>query len=319
MKRMAMAGAALVLGLSAFAQDEKVELRYAFAKGEKFTYRLQHQVSAKVDKVPEFLQGVISEDPIDVKFDALLDVEVSDVSEAGTAVLQGTWRTAKAKGHVFVNDIDFEYDSAKKAQEKPKKKDVEDPAIPGIGDFQDQLGKLVQQPIKLTADRFGKVTVAENAGKLGEIESMLRSLNGLMGPFPKDKVAKGDSWKDDVRLGMPGIGGQVELKIRTDNKIDAVEKQDGKQVYVIKSKFVVGKVAGEKSDAPGGGAADIGAKVKTEGEGEGQTSFSPDGHTCSSRSQLRIKLLVTIPNPGGGDDIDIKALVKIDTAGALGK
>jgi hypothetical protein len=318
MKRTALAGLVFVFGLTAFAQDGKSELRYSFKKGEKFTYQLQHRVSAKVDKVPEFLQGVISEDPIDVKFEGALDVEVTDVSEDGTAILNGTWRTAKAKGHVFVNDIDFDYDAAKKGDEKPKKKDADDPALPGFGDFQDQLGKMVRQPIKLSADKLGKLTVSEGAGKLGEIESIFRSLNGLMGPLPKDKVGKGDSWKDDVKLGMPGIGGQVELKIRAENKIDSFEKVDGKDCVVIKSKFVVGKIGGDKEEGAGGG--DIGAKVKTEGEGDGKTLFSTtEGRTSKSQSSLRIKLTVTIPNPGGGDDLDIKAMVKIETSNALGK
>lgn len=318
MKRSVLTTLTLALGMTALAQDEKHELRYSFKKGEKFTYQLMHQVSAKVDKVPEFLQGVISEDPIDVKFEAALDVEVADVSETGTALLSGNWRTAKAKGHVFVNDIDFDYDASKKVEEKPKKKEVDDPGLPGFGDFQDQLAKMVRQPIKLTADKFGKLTVSEGSGKLGEIESMFRSLNGLMGPLPKGKVGKGDTWKDDVKLGMPGIGGQVELKIRSESSIESITQKQGKDELLIKSKYVIGKVAGDKED-PAGGGADIGAKVKTEGEGDGKTLFSlAEGRTTHSDSHLKIKLTVTIPNPGGGDEIDIKALVKIETSGTLG-
>ena len=69
-------------------------------------------VLAGCSSMPEILQGVVPEDPIDVKFEALIDTEVTDVAENGTALLIGTWRTAKAKGHVMVNDIDFDYDIA---------------------------------------------------------------------------------------------------------------------------------------------------------------------------------------------------------------
>jgi len=111
-----------------------------------------------------------------------------------------------------VNDIDFDYDAAK-ADDKPKKAAAaEDPALAGFGDLQDQLAKMVRAPLKLSADRQGKLSVVEGAGKLGEIESVFRSLNGLMGPLPKDKVGKGDTWKDELKLGMPGVGGNVEIK-----------------------------------------------------------------------------------------------------------
>src|SRR5258708_32757992 len=150
MKRTLMTGLMLAFGLTALpAQDAKLELRYAFKKGEKFTYKLVHNLSVRLDKVPEILQGVVPEDPIDVKFEALLDTEVTDVAENGTALLVGTWRTAKAKGHIMVNDIDFDYDAAKAATEKPKKKEEEDPAIPGSRALQATRARRAPRPTTL--------------------------------------------------------------------------------------------------------------------------------------------------------------------------
>ncbi|HVR84265.1 MAG TPA: hypothetical protein VMU54_08140, partial [Planctomycetota bacterium] len=272
MKRTLMTGLLLTIGVSALAdQDTKLELRYAFKKGEKFSYKLVHNLSVRLDKVPEILQGVVPEDPIDVKFEALIDVEVTDVGENGTALLSGTWKTAKAKGHVMVNDIDFDYDAAKAATDKPKKKEEEDPALQGFGDLQDTLAKMVRTPLKLSVDVFGKVSISEGSGRLGEMESAFRSLNGLMGPLPKEKVGKGDSWKDELKLGMPGVGGNVDIKIRSTNTIDSVEKQGDDDCVVVKSKYSVGRLPGEKEEAPPAG---IEAKIKTEGEGEGKTTFS---------------------------------------------
>ncbi len=315
MKRSALLTMMFAFGLTAIAQDGKAELRYALKKGEKVTFTLSHGLSVKLDKVPEILQGVVSEDPINVKFEGVVDMEVIEVGEDGTARLNGKWRTAKAKGHVMVNDIDFDYDATKKADDKPKKQDAEDPALAGFGDLQDQLATMVKTPLKISVDGYGKVSIVEGSGKLGEIESAFRSLNGLMGPLPKNKVGKGDSWKDELKLGMPGVGGNVDIKIRSENTIDALDKVDGKDIYVIKSKFAVGKLPGEKEDAP---AADVQVKIKTEGEGEGKTLFSlSDGRALKSTSALRVKVSATIPNPGGGEDMDLKAQLKIETGHSL--
>ncbi|HLY75575.1 MAG TPA: hypothetical protein VKU80_15750 [Planctomycetota bacterium] len=308
-----MTGLILALGLTARAdQDTKLELRYAFKKGEKFSYKLVHNLSVRLDKVPEILQGVVPEDPIDVKFEALIDVEVTDVAESGTALLVGTWRTAKAKGHVMVNDIDFDYDAAKAVAEKPKKKEEEDPALQSFGDLQDTLAKMVRTTLKLSVDTLGKVSITEGSGRLGEMESAFRSLNGLMGPLPKEKVGKGDSWKDELKLGMPGVGGNVDIKIRSTNTIDSIEKQGDDDCVVVKSKYAVGRLPGEKEEAPPAG---IEAKIKTEGEGEGKTTFSLTKHRAlQSHSLLKVKVSASIPNQGGGDDLDLKAQLKVETA-----
>src|SRR5258708_18924253 len=318
MKRTLMTGLMLAFGLTALpAQDAKLELRYAFKKGEKFTYKLVHNLSVRLDKVPEILQGVVPEDPIDVKFEALLDTEVTDVAENGTALLVGTWRTAKAKGHIMVNDIDFDYDAAKAANDKPKKKEEEDRALAGFGDLQDTLGKMVRTPLKLSVDNLGKVSISEGSGRLGEMESAFRSLNGLMGPLPKEKVGKGDSWKDELKLGMPGVGGNVDIKIRSTNTVDAIEKQGDDDTVVVKSKYSVGRLPGEKEEAQPPG---IEAKIKTEGEGEGKTTFSiTKSRALKSHSLLKFKSTSSIPNQGGGDDLDLKAQLKGETAHEIGK
>jgi len=323
MNRTLTAGFLLVFGaltpIASGAQEAKSELRYSFTKGEKFTFGLKHGLSVRLDRVPEMLQGVLPEDPIDIKFEGLLDAEVTEVAGNGSATIQAVWRTAKAKGHVMVNDIDFDYDVAKKGEEKTKKKAEEDPALQAFGDLQDQLGTMVRAPLKLSVDTRGKVTVLDGGGRLGEIESAFRSLNGLMGPLPKEKVGTGDSWNDEQKLGMPGVGGNVDIKIRSKNTIDSVEKVDGDDCLVVKSKFMVGKQAGEKDEpvAPPG----IEAKIKTDGEGEGKTYFSlSKSRSIKSQSAMKVKVSATIPDPGGGGaDMEIKAVLKIESSHQLGK
>jgi hypothetical protein len=305
--------ATLALAVLLSGLQDKTELRYSLKKGEKLSFGLNHGISVKLDKVPEILQGVVTEDPITVKFEGVVDMEVTEVADDGTAKLSGKWRTAKAKGHVMVNDIDFDYDAAK-ADAQPKKKDpAEDPALAGFGDLQDQLATMVRTPLKISVDPQGKVSLVEGSGRLGEIESAFRSLNGLMGPLPKGKVGKGDSWKDELKLGMPGVGGNVDIKILSENTVDSTEKADGKDLYVIKSKYTVGK-----RDEAGAPAAGVEVKIKTEGEGEGKTHFSlTDGRALKSASTLRVKVSATIPNPGGGEDMDLKAQLKIEMGHTL--
>jgi hypothetical protein len=325
MKRTTLAALALMFGLTAVApfglaqgqQEGKSQLRYGFKKGDKLAFALTHALSVKLDKVPEILQGVVTEDPIAVKFEGVVDVEVIEVAADGSAMLNGSWRTAKAKGHIMVNDIDFDYDVAKK-DDKPKKAGAaEDPALAGFGDLQDQLNKMVRTSLKFQADPLGKVSIVEGAGKMGEIESVFRSLNGLMGPMPKEKVGKGDTWKDELKLGMPGVGGNVEIKIRAENAVDSIEKIDGKDFFVIKSKYAVGKNPGEKDDAAPAG---IDAKIKTEGEGEGKTLWSlADGRATKSNTNLKVRVSATIPNPGGGEDMELKAQLKIESGHTLTK
>jgi len=176
---------------------------------------------------------------------------------------------------------------------------------------------MVHTPLKLSVDALGKVSISEGGGRLGEMESAFRSLNGLMGPLPKEKVGKGDSWKDELKLGMPGVGGNVDIKIRSINTIDSVEKQGDDDCVVVKSKYSVGRLPGEKEEAPPGG---IEAKIKTEGDGEGKTSFSlTKNRALKSHSLLKVKVSASIPNQGGGDDLDLKAQLKVETAHEMGK
>src|SRR6516225_6325800 len=151
MKRTTLAVLTLTFALTAFAQDGKSELRYGFRKGEKLAFAITHALSVKLDKVPEILQGVVTEDPISVRFEGTVDVEVTEVGEDGAALMNGKWRTAKAKGHIMVNDIDFDYDAAKADDKAKKTPPAEDAALAGFGDLQDQLAKMVRAPLKLSA------------------------------------------------------------------------------------------------------------------------------------------------------------------------
>ena len=302
--------------LLAAAPQEKRELRYAFAKGESFPYHFKYGMGIKLDKVPEIFQGIMGEDPVDLKMEALLEIRVKDVGADGTAQLEGTWKTFQAKGHVMVNDVDFAYDADKKAADKPKKPgDPQDPALDGLLNLEDQLRRMVTQPLSLSADAFGRLAVKAEGGHLEQLDGLFRSLNGLMGALPKDKVAKGDVWKDESKVSISTGPSTVNVGLSSENVYEADEDLKGRSCAVLRSKFKVVQV--EKKDDPNNV---LNAQIKTEGEGEGRTWFcAKEGRAAKTQSLLKVRVTAVIPNPGGGDDIELKATVKMEQSGELGK
>ena len=312
MNKLAAAALASLFALTAVAQDGKTELRYKFTKGEKFPLKMTYSMGVKLDKVPEAFQGVLSDEPVNLRFEGSLAVEVKEISADGVAVLEGTWKTMKAKGAVMVNDVDFTYDADKKGDEKPKKKEEADPGLQGFLDLEDQLRKTAQTPLTLKVDALGKVVSDGAAAKgMGEMGGMFLSLNGLMGSLPKKGVAQGETWKEEMKLGMPGVGGAVDIRVKSDNVWESIETVNGKACAVIKSKFSVG---GE-GKADEGGDNPFNIKMKTTGEGEGKTYFcAKEGFPTKVTSSLKVKLSAQVPNPGGGEEMDIKATLKIEQA-----
>jgi hypothetical protein len=316
MKRL-MAVMIGALALAAAPQEGKRELRYAFTKGETFPYALKYAMGIRLDKVPEIFQGVMGEDPLDLKMEGLLDVKVTEVAADGTATLEGTWKKLSAKGHVMVNDVDFKFDADKKAEKAPKKEPAApaDPALEGVLNLEDQLRRAVEQPLILSADTFGRLTIKADASKAQELEGIFRSLNGMMGALPKDKVGKGDTWKDQTKVSIPAAGATVDVPIATENVYEGDEDVKGRPCAFIKSKFKVGQV--EKKDDPNNV---FNVQFKTAGEGEGKTWFNAkEGRAAKTQSLLKVRVDAVIPNPSGGDDIEIKATVKMEQDGEIGK
>ena len=314
MKRLWLAAAAMLA--VAAAPQEKQALRYRYVKGDAFPYQLKYAMGIKLDKVPEIFQGVMGEDPVDLKMEATLDVKVTDVAADGSATLEGAWKTFTAKGHVMVNDVDFAYDAAKKTTEKAKAPgEPQDPQLEGVLNLEDQLRRTVAQPLLLTADAFGRLSIKAESGRAQELEGLFRSLNGLMGALPKDAVAKGDAWKDETKVSIPAAGSTVDVKIATDNLYEADEEVKGRPCARLLSKFKVGQV--EKKDDPN---SPFNLQIKTDGEGEGRTWFSAkEGRALKTQSLLKVRVNAVIPNPGGGDDIELKATVKMDQSAEVGK
>jgi hypothetical protein len=112
-----------------------------------------------------------------------------------------------------------------------------------------------------------------------------------------------------MKLGMPGVGGAVDIRVKSENVWESTETVNGKPCALIKSKFTVG---GEgKAEQEGDNPFNI--KMKTTGDGEGKTYFcAKEGFPARVSSNLKVKLSAVVPNPGGGDEMDIKATLRIE-------
>ncbi|HYE99887.1 MAG TPA: hypothetical protein VEJ18_13295 [Planctomycetota bacterium] len=310
MKRMAAAMAAAVLSLAA-APQEKRELRYAFKAGETFPMNVTYRLAVKLDKIPEVLQGGLGEDLLDVKFTAALDMTVKEVGPDGHALLEGRWKSATAKGHMMVRDIDFKHPSA--AGEKKPAAEA-DPDLQGMMDMEENLRQLVAKPLVLSVDPQGRATPKEVAGTgLADLDGPFRSLGGLAGVMPKEKVGQGDTWKDETKLLIPAAGQPVEIKLKVGNTY--AEHAEGRAV--IRTTFAVDNADAVKKADPNN---PLPFQLNMSGSGEGTSVFAPaDGRLVSSKSALKVKVAATIQNPGGGEDLELKATVSINQANDFGK
>ncbi len=234
---MHLAAALLVGMLSPGPDGDKAALRYKFEKGEKFQFKLSYTMNTKIDEIPDEFKGVFGDGPIEMRFECLMDAEVTEIDKDGKAAIEGKWRRMKAKGNMLT-EVDFAYDA-----DKPGETSGDPDAY---NDIEEQFREATRRPVKLTVDRAGRLTVAPSPGKSAEAAQLL-TLNGLMGALPEAAVGVGDSWKGEHALNAPGLAGAVDLRIQSDNTY----KSDEGGCAVLTSKFTVAAVEGK--DGGGGG------------------------------------------------------------------
>jgi hypothetical protein len=315
--KMLVASAAL-LGLlgseTGSAQDgPKRELKLRFAKGDAFPMKIDYRMSVKLNQIPEIFQGVMSESPLELAFDARLDVTVKGTSEDGGAELEGGWKSLKVKGHVMVNDVDFVHPPAKDAKPAPKLDPALEGDLGGLMNLEDMLGKLVKNPLQLKVDPQGRISVVGDATRL---QGPFRALGGLGGALPPGPVGKGDAWKDETKIQIPAGAAMLDVKIAIESRVEGEGPVDGRPCVKLASKFKVGSPEGFKKDDPDN---PLNLQIKTEGEGEGTALYAhEEGRMARAQSALKIKVSVSFPNPGGGENIELKGAVKIDQTNEMG-
>jgi len=294
------------IALSQDATTDKRELRYRFVKGEKLTLTMAQKMNVKLDEVPEAFQGLAPEEPFDNAFEGEVAAEVKSIDDKGVATIEGKFQKIKAKGAVMGNEFDWAWDKAKDGEPKIEEGGDENPGIPGMGNPEDMLKQLALATLTLEIDPLGKIKVGGGGGA-GQMAGQLLDLGGLIGQLPKDKVGAGDTWKNNDSLALPGL--PLKMQVKSDNKFEKVDKVDGVECAVIQSKFTVGTSDEEDAsqDLP------IPVKAKFAGEGTGAMSFALDqGRPLRNEMKMEVKLTIDVPNPGGGDDIQIKGKFKLE-------
>lgn len=322
MKRMAwwVAGLVLIFGVAG-AQDtqtEKDELRYKFEKGQTLTLKVAQKIALKLDEIPEEYKEMLGDEPFNMDFKGTVALEVKEVKDDGSAVLEGKFKKMKVTGVAFINDIDYEFDADK--PQKDEGTDEGDPNNPFGMDPTQMLKQLATQTLKISLDPLGKMTI-EGGAQGAEMITRLLSLNGMMGTLPKDKIAVGDKWKSNEEFGLPGVG-QMKINIRAENTYEKKETVGEQECAVIKTKFTVGTAADEGGKDEGGGDPGqmFNLKTKMTGEGEGKTHFAlKAGRTAKSTNAVKVKITASMDNPQGGDALEFKATLTIGQENEISK
>ena len=307
----------VLFAATVFAQEttDKRELRFKFEKGEKLTLKVAQKMNAKVSEAPDFLKDMMGEEPFDLDFSGTADLEVKDIDADGKATLEGRFAKMTAKGNVMVNEIDYSYDREKDG-DKPAAGGDEggDEGMPGMPNMEDEFAKLATSTLKITIDKFGKISFDGQGGSTAMAMQLL-NISALVGVLPKDKVGKGDSWKNDESLSLPGM--PIKMKVKSTNKFDKIEKKGDTECIVIKSEFAVGSESNEE-DAPAEGAIPLQGKFT--GTGDGTMYFDPaGGRPVENKLKLDTKFDFTMPNPQGGDDLNIKGTFTMSQTNELKK
>ena len=195
--------AALLFALP-LAQD-KVELRWKWAKGQEYVYKSAQKT------LLEF-----GGQPMDQQMGYKYSLTVTDVAESGEATITVKYLAVVTKGSGPTGEYD--YDS-----EKDKEAPTEGPAA--------MQSKMVGQSFTMKMTPTGRVTDVqgydkvleamtkgegeENAAQRAQLKQMFNNdtFKGMMQqmapPLPEQKVGKGDTWTSDFTVKMPIIGGMT--------------------------------------------------------------------------------------------------------------
>ena len=176
-------------------------------------------------------------------------------------------------------------------------------------DLEQSLWTMVGQELVLTVKATGAVATEGEIGLAGRA----LSLNGPMGPFPDKKVGRGDTWKGTSDFKFPGMGIPISFQVESKNTYADQEKVGDLECAVIKSTYTV---KGADSDA----AEALGAKIEVKGEGSGSMYFSlAKGQPAKAKNELTVRVQIGGQDPTSGEELSIKATVKIKQGYTLAK
>ncbi len=192
-------------------QDDPVELRWRYAKGDVLRYAMIQRVSTDAGGVPVRQQV------------STLAFEVTDVGPTGTVTLRALYEAVAARAS-GIQEYDFD---SEKDKEPP-----DDPAARMMATLVGQSftlrmgadGKVLEvKGYDKVADAMSRAVAGDDAAKerarqaLGQMfsdEAFRSRMQQLAPPLPEGKVRKGDSWSNDFSISLPLVG-RVNYGIRS--------------------------------------------------------------------------------------------------------
>jgi hypothetical protein len=280
---MKLLGAALLLTLASPPQ-EKVELRWKWAKGQELVYKSQQKTLLE-------LLG----QPIEQQMAYTYSMTTSEVSATGEATLQVKYLAVATKGNGPQGE--FDYDS-----EKDKEAPAEGPAA--------MQARMVGQSFTMKISAVGRVTDVKGYDKV--LEAMMKgeepnpqmkqmfnndSFKGMMQqmapPLPDPAVGKGDPWVTDFVVKMPMIGG---MKFTQNSKLTDLKEGNAHIDQDIKVELNKGD-----PDNPFAGLVELKDAV-----GKASAVFSVEkGCFLSQKSGMEMKIAVQ------GQEMPMKTVVEL--------
>lgn len=298
MRVVAVLAAMLVL-----QESPELLLRTRYSKGEKVRLAFRQIYKVKVEEVPEEFADLLGEEPVEVKVSGEAALEVTEIREDGTAVLEGRTRKLKADGHFILNDIVFDYDRERDG-DTPKDEPDEGPGTFGVNPSK-ALHALAKEPIRLTVSPRNQVAVLSRGEADGYAERMF-DLGGISGALPEAKVAAGGTWKSEDGLRLPNL--PIRVKIAGEHALEKIEGEGAARAAKIRSKY---RLASEEAEEREG---DVKLKLEggLKGEGEGSSEFLPEsGRMRRQQAKLSMKATLKVPTPAG-EDVTLKGKVEIE-------
>jgi uncharacterized protein DUF6263 len=203
---------ALAFLLGATLQDDAVELRWKYEKGQELRYRTTQKVSSDVNGTP-----------VRQQMSTTMALEVKEVDEKGVVTILVRYEAVAARASGVQ---EYDYDS---------EKDKEPPDDPPTR----MMSKLVGQVFTMKTGPDGKVLEVRGYEKLVEAmskafgedeaarerakqalkqmfsdEACQSRMQQLAPPLPAGKVRKGDGWSSDFSIRLPFVD-CVTYKIRS--------------------------------------------------------------------------------------------------------
>lgn len=293
----------LLLAAGTLSAQDKKEFRYRFEKGQKFNLSLQNATKLKFERIPEGLQAMFGDDPINITFKGVIAVEVTGVKK-GLAQLRGTWSSMKVKGTWLMNPLDFTHGAGEEEKkEKKKSKPEDDPGLDPFGQFanpEEQFQTLAGKPLFLQVDPLGRISLAK--GRVDGFFGLVLSFVGLVGPMPEKAKGSGDTWENKQELSLPGLPGAPTAGITSSNTYTGDKTVEGRDYAVVSTKFVIAS-SEEKKDKKED-ANPFAFQFKVDGKGDGLMHFSlADGRPAKTTTNVRIKVSADLGELlGGGDE-----------------